>query len=34
MSYEIIISPTAEEDLKKFNKEMQKRFFKKIQKLK
>ncbi|MBD3261905.1 MAG: type II toxin-antitoxin system mRNA interferase toxin, RelE/StbE family [Candidatus Altiarchaeales archaeon] len=34
MVYEIIISPTAEKDLKKFNRELQKRFFKKIDKLK
>jgi len=33
MGYEIIISPTAEEDLKKFNRELQRRFFKKIEKL-
>jgi len=34
MVYAIIISPTAEEDLKKFNREMQRRFFNKIEKLK
>lgn len=34
MTYDIIISPTAEEDLKKFDKEMQRRFFNKIEKLK
>jgi len=34
MVYEIIISPTAEKDLKKFNRQLQRRFFKKIEKLK
>lgn len=34
MVYEIIISPTAEKDFKKFNREIQTRFFKKIDKLK
>lgn len=34
MVYEVIISPTAEEDLKKFNHELQRRFFNKIEKLK
>jgi mRNA-degrading endonuclease RelE of RelBE toxin-antitoxin system len=33
MGFEIFISPTAEEDLKKFNKELQRRFFNKIEKL-
>lgn len=34
MAYEIIISPTVEEDLRKFDKEMQRRFFNKVEKLK
>jgi mRNA-degrading endonuclease RelE of RelBE toxin-antitoxin system len=34
MVYEIIISPVAEEDLKKFNRELQRRFFNKMDKLK
>ncbi|MBL7206301.1 MAG: type II toxin-antitoxin system RelE/ParE family toxin [Candidatus Aenigmarchaeota archaeon] len=34
MAYRVIVSPTAEKDLKKFNIELQRRFFKKIKKLK
>ena len=34
MSYAIKLTETAQEDLKKFVKELQKRFFKKIEKLK
>ena len=34
MTYDIIISPTAEEDLKKFDAELQKQFFRKIEKIK
>jgi mRNA-degrading endonuclease RelE of RelBE toxin-antitoxin system len=34
MAYEVIISPTAEKDLGKFDKELQRRFFNKIEKLK
>jgi len=34
MVYELIISPTAEKDLRKFNPELQRRFFNKIDKLK
>lgn len=34
MSYDVIVSPTAEEDLKKFDKELQRRFYNKIEKLK
>ncbi len=34
MTYDIIVSPTAEEDLKKFDGEMQRRFYNKIEKLK
>jgi len=34
MAYDIIVSPTAEDDLKKFNQELQRRFFKKTEKLK
>ena len=33
MAYDIIISPTAQEDLKKFDSGLQRRFFKKIEKL-
>lgn len=33
MSYEIIISPNVQKDLKKFDSNIQKRFFKKIEKL-
>lgn len=34
MVYDIIISPTVQEDLKKFDPELQRRFFSKIEKLK
>lgn len=34
MSYDVIVSPTAEEDLKRFDKELQRRFYNKIEKLK
>lgn len=34
MTYNIIISPTAEEDLKKFDPELQRRFYNKLEKLK
>ena len=34
MSYDVIVSPTAEEDLRKFDKELQRRFYNKIEKLK
>ncbi|MFH1978115.1 MAG: type II toxin-antitoxin system RelE/ParE family toxin [Candidatus Aenigmatarchaeota archaeon] len=34
MSYDIEIMPEAKKDLKKFDAEMQRRFFKKIEKLK
>ncbi|HLD48796.1 MAG TPA: type II toxin-antitoxin system RelE/ParE family toxin [archaeon] len=34
MEYNVKLTPTAEEDLKAFNKELQKRFIKKIEKLK
>jgi mRNA-degrading endonuclease RelE of RelBE toxin-antitoxin system len=34
MVYGIIISPTAQEDLKKFSPELQRRFFNKTEKLK
>ncbi len=34
MAYEVIISSAAEEDLRKFDRELQKRFFKKTEKLK
>ena len=34
MVYYLIISPTAEKDLRKFNLELQRRFFNKISKLK
>jgi len=34
MAYGVIISPTAEEDLRKFDGELQRRFFNKIDKLK
>lgn len=30
MAYDVIISPTAKEDLKKFDKELQRLFFNKI----
>lgn len=33
MVYDIIISPTAQEGIKKFDPELQRRFFKKIEKL-
>lgn len=34
MGYRIIISPTAEQDLKKFDAELQRRFLNKVEKLK
>jgi len=34
MVYDIIISPVAQDDLKRFDLELQKRFFNKIEKLK
>lgn len=34
MPYEIKLTETSQEDLKRFDKELQKRFFKKIEKLK
>lgn len=34
MAYNIIVSPTAEEDLKRFDLELQRRFYNKIEKLK
>lgn len=34
MAYTVTIMPTAEEDLKKLSKELQRRFFNKIEKLK
>lgn len=34
MGYDVIVSPTAEDDLKKFDKEMQRRFHNKLEKLK
>jgi len=34
MGYDITIMPRAKEDLKKFDKELQRRFFNKIEKLK
>lgn len=34
MSYDVIVSPTVEEDLKRFDKELQRRFYSKIEKLK
>lgn len=34
MDYEIVVSPTAEDDLKRFDPEMRNRFYRKIDKLK
>ena len=34
MSYTIKLTGTAQEDLKRFDKELQRRFFKKVEKLK
>jgi len=34
MTYDVIISPATEEDLRKFDRELQRRFFNKIEKLK
>ena len=34
MAYEVKLTPTAENDLSKFDQELQRRFFKKIEKLK
>ena len=34
MTYNILLTPTAEEDLKKFDRELQRRFYKRIEKLK